>query len=91
MYHYIPTFYPYRDFKKYGYWLPNANSPSEINVYSGNHTSLKTVTSVTKMGEINMIMPLFQKIEYINQDFLKSKLYMSGDIPADKAAADQWF
>ena len=38
-----------------------------------------------------MIMPLFQKLEYINQDFLKSKLYLSGDIPADKAAADQWF
>lgn len=38
-----------------------------------------------------MIMPLFQKIEYINQDFLKSKLYLSGDLPADKEAADRWF
>ena len=43
------------------------------------------------MGDQIMIMPLFQKLEYINQDFLKSKLYLSGDIPADQEAADRWF
>ena len=38
-----------------------------------------------------MIMTLFQKYEYVNQDFLKSKLYQLGDIPSDKAAADEYF
>ena len=38
-----------------------------------------------------MIMTLSEKRQYVDQDFLKSKLYLLGDMPDEITAADVFF
>jgi len=38
-----------------------------------------------------MIMTLFEKTEYINQDFKRSALYLLGDMPDNKVDANSYF
>ena len=38
-----------------------------------------------------MIMPLFKKIEFVNEDFLKSGLYHMGEPPGGKTSSQKWY